>query len=163
MRRVVPNSARELHSKLLNTAICAPFSFISRCDIGGVLNRFNQDLMLIDTKLPLDLFNTSAEFFMSLMQIILITVSVVYSLAILPALFIVIYLIQNFYLRTSKQLRFLDLESKATLHTKFLETCSGLSTIRAFNWQHNISQEFLQLLDTSQGPVYLLFSVQRWL
>jgi ATP-binding cassette subfamily C (CFTR/MRP) protein 1 len=87
----------------------------------------------------------------------------VYLLAVLPALFLLLYHVQNFYLRTSKQLRHLDLESKAALHTKFLETCSGLTTIRAFNWQENTNTEFLTLLDRSQEPVYLLPSVQRWL
>jgi ATP-binding cassette subfamily C (CFTR/MRP) protein 1 len=163
MHRVIRNSARELHSSLLTTTLHAPFPFMSKLDIGSLLNRFNQDLMLIDTQLPLSMFNTSACFFTALMQIILITMSVVYLLAVIPALFLVLYLIQNFYLRTSKQLRHLDLESKAALHTKFLETCSGLTTIRAFNWQAKMNDEFLELLDRSQEPVYLLPSVQRWL
>jgi len=163
MHRVIPNSARELHTKLLTTTLRAPFPYISKQDIGSILNRFNQDLMLIDTQLPLSMLNTNSCFFTALMQIILITMSVVYLLAVLPALFLVLYLIQNFYLRTSKQLRHLDLESKAALHTKFLETCSGLTTIRAFNWQENTNTEFLTLLDRSQEPVYLLPSVQRWL
>lgn len=119
--------------------------------------------MLIDTQLPLSMLNTCDGFFTVLMQIILITISVIYLLAVLPALFLVLYLIQNFYLRTSKQLRHIDLESKAALHTKFLETCSGLATIRAFNWQGRMNDEFLELLDRSQEPMYLLPSVQRWL
>lgn len=163
MHRVIRNSAKELHNSLLTTALRAPFPFISKQDIGSLLNRFNQDLMIIDTQLPLSMLNTTDSFFTSLMQIILITISVVYLLAVLPVLFLLLYLIQNFYLRTSKQLRHLDLESKASLHTKFLETCSGLTTIRAFHWEEKMNTEFLTLLDRSQEPVYLLPSIQRWL
>jgi ATP-binding cassette, subfamily C (CFTR/MRP), member 1 len=163
MHRVIRNSARSLHIQLLDTALCAPFPFISKQDVGSLLNRFNQDLMLIDTQLPLSMLNTNSSFFTALMKVILMTISVIYLLTVLPPLFIVLYLIQNFYLRTSKQLRHLDLESKAALHTKFLETCSGLTTIRAFNWGEKLNAEFLDLLDRSQEPFYLLPSVQSWL
>ena len=163
MTKVIPNSARGLHARILDTALHAPFAFMSKTDVGGLLNRFNQDLMMIDARLPLDMLNTASSFFTSLMSIILVTVSVKYLLGVLPALFVVLYFLQNFYLRTSKQLRHIDLESKAVLHTKFLETCSGLSTIRAFSWEGKMAEEFLVLLDRSQEPVYLLPSVQRWL
>jgi ATP-binding cassette, subfamily C (CFTR/MRP), member 1 len=163
MHRVIRNSARSLHAQLLDTALRAPFPYISKQDIGSLLNRFNQDLMLIDTQLPLSILNTNSSLFTALMKIILITISVIYLLAVLPPLFLVLFLIQNFYLCTSKQLRHLDLESKAALHTKFLETCSGLTTIRAFNWGEKLNAEFLDLLDRSQEPFYLLPSVQSWL
>lgn len=163
MRIVVPKSARSLHSRLLNTVMRASFPFMTKIDAGSLMNRFNQDLMFIDTALPMNLLNTASEFFTSFIQIILVTVAVYYTLAVLPFLCLLLYGIQNFYLRTSKQLRQLDLESKAALHSKFLETCSGISTLRAFGWSDVAKVHHLQLLDTSQEPFYLLLCVQRWL
>jgi ATP-binding cassette subfamily C (CFTR/MRP) protein 1 len=47
--------------------------------------------------------------------------------------------------------------------TQFLETLSGLATIRAFGWQEDLIAKADERLDLSQKPFYLLYSIQRWL
>ncbi len=42
--------------------------------------------------------------------------------------------LQKYYLRTSRQMRLLDLEAKSPLYSHFIESLSGLVTIRAFGW-----------------------------
>ncbi len=80
-----------------------------------------------------------------------------------PILIFAVYLLQKYYLRTSRQLRFLDLELKSPLYTHFTETLEGLSTIRAFGWQGHFIAESIKRLDASQSPYYLLYCIQRWL
>lgn len=159
----VPESASSLHTSLLRTVLSAPFAYISRIDTGSLMNRFNQDLLFVDALLPLDLFNTCAELSTSLFQLVLVGVVSKPALAVLPVLVAVLYLIQRVYLRSSKQLRLLDLGYKADLHTKFGETASGLSIIRANGWVTSMREKFLEKLDRSQEPFYLLYMVQRWL
>lgn len=84
------------------------------------------------------------------------------AITIAPCL-LVLYCVQKFYLRTSRQLRFLDLEAKSPLYTYFVETLEGLSTIRSFGWQLAFTEEFIHRLDISQKPYYLLYCIQRWL
>ncbi|KAK3900029.1 P-loop containing nucleoside triphosphate hydrolase protein [Staphylotrichum tortipilum] len=160
---VVPVSGVAFHSNLLATVLAASFPFISRVDTGHLLNRFNQDLMFVDTALPMALFNTSAELFTGLVQIILIALASVQALAVIPPLFAVLYFIQRFYLRTSKQLRLLELETKADLHTHLAETAAGITTIRAHRWAASSRDRFGESLDRSQEAFYLLYSIQRWL
>ncbi|THV51237.1 hypothetical protein BGAL_0118g00200 [Botrytis galanthina] len=160
---IIPTSGVGLHGKLLRSVLNAPFIFISTIDSGSLINRFNQDLMLVDTQLPFQLLNTVSGLFAAILQAILITISTVYIVAILPVLVAVLFLIQNFYLRTSKQLRQLDLESKAGLHTMIAEIYEGLVTIRAHGWQNIMQEEFYEKLDRSQEPIYLLYMVQTWL
>ena len=163
MLSIVPKSGLGLHRRLLKAVLSADFVFISRVDSGSLMNRFNQDLMLVDLKLPLDLSNSASELFTGIFQVILVAVAAVYALAVLPVICMILYLIQHFYLRTSKQLRYLDLQSKSGLHTKLSETFAGLVTIRAHGWQDLFRQEFEEKLDRSQEPLYLLYMVQQWL
>ena len=83
-------------------------------------------------------------------------------ITIIPCL-LVLYGAQKVYLRTSRQLRFLDLEAKSPLYTWFVETLEGLSTIRGLGWQRSFVTECLSRLDNSQRPYYLLYCIQRWL
>lgn len=93
----------------------------------------------------------------------LIGVSSPYTAISFPVVIAILYFAQKVYLRTSRQLRFMDLESKAPLYSHFSESLCGLLTLRAFGWQRAMKQKNHQLLDRSQRPFYLLFSVQRWL
>lgn len=93
----------------------------------------------------------------------LIGVSSKYAAVSFPIIFVALYFIQKYYLRTSRQIRFMDLEAKAPLYSQFEECLNGLSTIRAFGWQKPLREKSRDLLDRSQKPFYLLFSIQRWL
>jgi ATP-binding cassette subfamily C (CFTR/MRP) protein 1 len=80
-----------------------------------------------------------------------------------PFTILALYFVQNVYLKTSRQLRFMDLEAKSPLYSHFLETLDGLASIRAFGWQQTSRDVNIKALDRSQRPYYLLYCVQRWL
>ncbi|KAL8774135.1 MAG: hypothetical protein Q9209_001243 [Squamulea sp. 1 TL-2023] len=160
---MVPQSGANFHWKLLNTVLRAPMSFFATTDTGVTLNRFSQDLQLIDMDLPISALNFFTAFMLCVAQIILIGVSSVYAAVSFPLWIIVLYFIQKYYLRTSRQLRFLDLEAKSPLYSQFTEILAGLTTVRAFGWQSALETKNRFLLDRSQRPFYLLFAVQRWL
>jgi ATP-binding cassette subfamily C (CFTR/MRP) protein 1 len=96
-------------------------------------------------------------------QLIITCVSSRYLAAALPFFVMTFYAIQHFYLRTSRQLRLLDIELKAPLYTQLMETLNGLVTIRAFQWEDRFTQKALVILDDSRRPGYLLMSIQCWL
>lgn len=152
-----------LHTTLLTTVLSATWTFISSLDTGSILNRFNQDLLMVDLQLPLDLLNTATLFLFVLMQIILVAIATKYTLAVLPGLFLVLACLQRFYLRTSKRLRHLELDTNGALTAAIAETASGLVTIRAHGWTDKTTASFRKTLDRSQKPMYLLSIVQTWL
>lgn len=162
LTRLVPQSARTLHERLLQTTMSAPWHFFSSRHTGQTLNRFSQDLSVVDSELPISML-VCGPVCLALIQLILICVSAAYFTILVPVIIGVLYVLQKYYLRTSRQLRLLELEAKAPLFSHFLETLQGLTTIRAFGWQQSFRNQNMDLLDRSQKPFYLLFCVQRWL
>ncbi|KAI0415678.1 putative ATP-binding cassette transporter [Xylaria grammica] len=160
---IIPKSGIGLHNKLLKTVIDATFVLIAGIDTGDLINRFNQDLLLVDIRLPVDLLNTVSALFDIVAQTVLIAVATVYVLAAVPVVFVALFLLQHVYLRTSKQLRQLDLQSKAGLQAKTSETYAGLATIRTHGWQPMMLAELRDSLDRTQEPNYLLLVAQTWL
>ncbi|PGH17633.1 hypothetical protein AJ79_00994 [Helicocarpus griseus UAMH5409] len=160
---MVPKSGEFFHWTLLKKVIDAPMSFFSSTDTGVTLNRFSQDLQLIDMELPVAALNTSAAFIICIAQLVLIAVASKYAAIAFPFGLLAFYFIQKFYLFTSRQLRFMDIEAKAPLYEQFVELLSGLATVRAFGWESQLEQRNRKLLDISQKPFYLLWAVQRWL
>ncbi|KAF1346228.1 ABC transporter type 1, transmembrane domain-containing protein [Delphinella strobiligena] len=160
---IVPLSGRNLHRYLLDAVLKAPYTYFASTDTGVILNRFSQDMVMLDAQLAGAAFMAIMFVLQAIMEGALIVSGSVYLTAVIPAVLIVLYGIQYFYLRTSRQLRFLELEAQAPLQTHFLETIEGLATIHAFCWQEKARAKNRRLLDTSQRPFYLLLCAQAWL
>ncbi|KYK58885.1 hypothetical protein DCS_00012 [Drechmeria coniospora] len=161
--RMMPRASATFHTTLLRTTMDAPLSLFSGSAVGDTINRFSQDLQLIDMELPLALFNTSIELLSSIGNLAVIAIAARYIGAALPAVLITFFVVQVFYLRTARQLRLLDIEAKAPLISHFLETLSGLAAIRAYGAEEDYERRCMERLDHSQKPSYLLYCVQRWL
>lgn len=96
-------------------------------------------------------------------KIIILAVFAEYLGITIPIVAVVIFFLQKFYLRTSRQVRLLDIEAKAPVYSHFLETVDGAVTIRALRWQIQFGDRCHSLLDNSQRPIYILYCIQQWL
>ncbi|KAI6762485.1 hypothetical protein HG530_008465 [Fusarium avenaceum] len=161
--RIISNSALHLHSALLRTTINAPIRYFVAVDTGSLINRFSQDLELIDMNLPMVMINFVLALFSSVAKLIILAVFSRYLSAAVPIFVLVLYLLQRFYLQTSRQVRLLDIEAKAPLYNHILETVAGASTIRAFGWRVEYAERNSLYTDTSQRVSYMQESVQNWL
>ncbi|KAH8903310.1 ABC transporter [Coniochaeta sp. PMI_546] len=160
---IAHESGSELHRRLLSTIIGAPLSYFSTTDTGVILNRFSQDIQLVDRQLPPAVLSISNQVFKLLVQTVLLFSAQKMMLLTLPLCVTAVYLIQRVYLRTSRQLRLLDLESQSAVYSSFLESVEGIATIRAFGWEKQVEDANITCLDRSQQPAYILLCLQQWL
>ncbi|KAJ5157304.1 P-loop containing nucleoside triphosphate hydrolase protein [Penicillium canariense] len=161
---IIPKTAHRFHEILLNTTMSATTSFLTATDIGSTTNRFSQDLELIDEELPTAFELTIYATLGFIIEGFLVFVGSSYvTAAVVPFVVIVVYYVAQYYVRTSRQIRLLDIEAKAPLFSQFLEALSGLSSIRAYGWSEHYQREGRIALDASQRPFYTLYCIQRWL
>ncbi|CAG7948068.1 unnamed protein product [Penicillium nalgiovense] len=153
---VIPRTSRRLHELLLTATMRAPTSFLTSTDAGVTLNRFSQDLELIDHDLPTSLDQTIVQLLSTIMSAVILFIGSGYVAIAIPLCIVVIVAIQMFYLRTSRQLRILDIEAKAPLFSQFLETLRGISSIWAFGWTSHYVESVYDSLNVSQKPYYQL-------
>lgn len=150
---MVPKTAKGFHELLLKTVLRldsifsepekemwlmfssrAPLGFFSGTDSGEIANRFSQDLELVDMELPRSLIGTMMALVLCIGELAVILYSSKYIAAAVPVLIGLLYLVQMYYLKTSRQLRILEIQARAPLLTHFMETLQGLSSVRAFGW-----------------------------
>ncbi|GAB7352459.1 hypothetical protein MBLNU459_g2868t1 [Dothideomycetes sp. NU459] len=144
---IAPSTGRKLHQILLRVVMKAPVSFFAATDLGSLLNRFSQDMSVIEANLASGVLATVSSLFTTLAQAGLVALGSPWLVLTVPILI----------------LRLLDLESRSPVYSHFLETLEGLSTIRAYGWETQFKQINLRRLDHSQKPYYLMFCIQRWL
>nr|CAC28822.2 related to multidrug resistance-associated protein [Neurospora crassa] len=188
---IISNTALSLHTDLLNSVLSAPLSFFSQSsslslssssssptdsngddnndtsseDSGTITNRFSQDMDLIDMTLPIQAIMFTSAGSYALVQLIIICVLGKYLAATVPLLAVTLFLVQKYYLRSSRQLRLLDIEAKAPVYKHFLETVTagGVATIRAFGWDKRFRDRLARMMDEAQKPFYMLACIQQWL
>lgn len=106
---------------------------------------------------------TSPVFSTIIVDVGIIAAGSPYTAPIMLFLFVVLFAVQFFYLRTSRQLRLLELESTSSLMTHVTETSTGIEHVRSFGWQREFKVHLHNVLHRSQRPLYILFCCQRWL
>lgn len=104
-----------LHKRAITTVVKAPLRFFTTTDSGTVTNLFSQDMTLIDGQLPSTFTNVTTDIADILAMAFVIATASPWLAISYPLLFAILYVIQSFYLRTSRQMRLLDLEAKSPL------------------------------------------------
>ncbi|KAL2208337.1 P-loop containing nucleoside triphosphate hydrolase protein [Sarocladium strictum] len=163
MLGIVSSSGSKLHLEAIKTVARASLTLFSDTNTGTITNHFSQDLTVVDIELPLTLLNLSLVVFDLTGNFFVIAVSSVYLIATYPILLAILYFVQLFYLRTSRQLRLLDLESKSPLYAHFLDTIQGLVTIRAQRTMGRSVDRNNDIVNASQRPAYFLTMIQQGL
>lgn len=161
--KLMPRAALKLHEHLVGTLMGSTLGYLGATDNGVLLNKFSQDMTLIARVLPVAFMRTFYVFFTAIVQTDVVVSGATYVAAAIPVIFLAVYCVQHFYLRTSRQMRALDLEAKSPLYTHFEETAEGVLYIRAFGWQKMTLEEGFHLLDDSQKAFYYMYCIQQWL
>lgn len=159
----IPKIANRLHELFLTSVMTATLPFLTKAQSGALLNRFSQDMTLFSFKMPHTVFAFVIYLVYALVQGAFVIAGSAYTAITIPFLLIAVYVLQNFYLRTSKQMRILDLEAKTPLFSKMTEIALGVDHIRAYGWQQQNMARIYVALDQSQKSFYYMYTVQRWL
>ena len=125
-------AAQKIHRQLLYNILRSPMSFFDTNPTGRITNRFSSDLDAVDQVIPFQM----ADFMWCLLEAIAIIIIISYTtpefLIVAVPLLITYYLIQRYYIVSSRQLKRLYSISKSPIFSHFNETVNGASTIRAF-------------------------------
>jgi ABC-type bacteriocin/lantibiotic exporter with double-glycine peptidase domain len=158
--RLVPQSAANFHQILVDTVMNAPYSFFTGRDIGTIINRFSQDMTLIESQLPTGLLCSLIYFFWTLGSLALISLGSSWMALTIPAVFCALYCVQKVYLRTSRRLRVVELELRSPIYSQFMETLKGLSTIRTLGWEAQFTNSIIKKLDDFKFPTICSFAIK---
>ncbi|XP_059169228.1 ATP-binding cassette sub-family C member 3-like [Physella acuta] len=117
-------TCRWIHAKLINAVLRAPMSFFDTTPMGRILNRFSQDLDVLDSEIFLHL--------------------------------------EQYYIRTSCQLRRITSKNRSPVFAHFSETLSCLTVIRAHRQQLRFTQDSHMKVDFFQRPMMIMYATNKW-
>ncbi|XP_022081586.1 ATP-binding cassette sub-family C member 9-like [Acanthaster planci] len=156
-------AARRLHEKVLRNIIKVPLRFFDMTPIGRVLNRFSNDMQLIDIR-----FTQTINMLVN--TVLRVTSAVVVNAIVMPiflAFFVPVaigfYILQRFFLASSRELQRLDSISKSPVFAYFSESLGGLMTIRAYKAGERFYNTVIERINTNLAAFLYLQVATRWL
>ncbi|XP_009074986.1 PREDICTED: canalicular multispecific organic anion transporter 2 [Acanthisitta chloris] len=157
------NAARALHTALLENKFHTPQSFYDTTPTGRIINRFSKDIYVIDEVIPPTILMFLGTFFTSLSTMIVIIASTPLFAVVIVPLAILYFLVQRFYVATSRQLKRLESVSRSPIYSHFSETVSGASVIRAYRRVKAFVDISDLKVDENQKSYYPGIVSNRWL
>ncbi|CAL1542109.1 unnamed protein product [Lymnaea stagnalis] len=156
-------ASRKFHTDLLMSIMHAPMSFFDTTPIGRILNRFSQDIDIVDNNIFVEIETVLDVMFRCLTTCIIISYTMPIFLSVVVPVVIVIYFIQQIYIRTSCQLRRIASNNRSPVYAHFSEALSGVSVIRAYQAQDRFIADSLQKVDNFQKAHLASKALNRWL
>ncbi|XP_046361910.2 multidrug resistance-associated protein 1-like [Haliotis rufescens] len=155
-------ASRILHSNMLGNVLKAPMSFFDTTPTGRIVNRFSQDMDTIDIRMPTAVEYSFNTMFQVLSSIIIISYTTPIFLVVVIPLIILYFLVQRFFVTTSRQLKRLEAKTRSPIYSHFGETLSGASVIRSFQAQSRFIKESEDRVDANQRFSFYSFCALRW-
>jgi ATP-binding cassette subfamily C (CFTR/MRP) protein 1 len=155
--------SRKLHNDMAVSVLRAPMSFFETTPIGRILNRFSSDIYKIDEVLS----RVFSMFFSNSVKVLFTIGVIVYStwqfLFLIVPLLILYGYYQQYYLRTSRELRRLDSISRSPIFANFQESLSGVSIIRAYGMETRFRHLNEIRVDKNMKAYHPAINANRWL
>ncbi|ODM89209.1 Multidrug resistance-associated protein 1 [Orchesella cincta] len=156
-------ASAKLHNGMLLNVLRSSASFFDTTPQGRIVNRFAKDVDVVDNQLPMNVRSWLRCFFQVFGTIAVISYSTPIFLAVIVPLGIVYFLIQRFYVATSRQLKRLESITRSPIYSHFGETLTGATTIRAYSKQMSFILESEDKVDHNQRSYFPSIVANRWL
>ena len=156
MARFLFNANSNMHNKALERVTQAKVQFFDKTPIGTILNRFSNDLGILDTSncyLFPGVFDGLIYIVLRIIVLIYLNVQLIIPIAII---FFLVGRARSFFQKPVVETKRLDLASKSPLYSEISVTINSLLTIRVFNQGGNFIRRFSSLLfDSMRASVYV--------
>ncbi|ORZ36243.1 P-loop containing nucleoside triphosphate hydrolase protein, partial [Catenaria anguillulae PL171] len=157
------NASRELHASLLARLIRAPMSFFDTTPAGRIVNRFSSDIDELDLTIPNGLIDVIFSLGNVCSSMLILGITTTWVLILCPLTLGALYLMGQYYLNASRELKRMDSNTTAPVYQHFEESLHGLVSIRAYQVEQDYALQLGAALDRNMRAKYLSDSVKRWL
>lgn len=155
--------ARYFHDNMFKNVLRSPMSFFETTPIGRILNRFTEDINVIDNILMWQ--------WISLVDVLLHTFAlfgvIIINLPIMIVVILVLAVVYNnyrsFFIPAAREAKRLRSAHRSPILSNLQESINGLETIRAFGEKDRFTYKNTKILNKFNTAAYSDISVKRWL
>nr|XP_025034164.1 multidrug resistance-associated protein 1-like isoform X2 [Pelodiscus sinensis] len=156
-------ASRTLHNQMLDNVLHLPLQYFETNPVGQIINRFTKDVFILDLRFHYYLrtwLNCTLDVIGTIL--VIVSASPLFILIVIPLGYLY-FIIQRYYIASSRQIRRLTGASNTPVISHFSETLLGLSTIRAFGHQERFIRRNKDVMNENLVCFYNNVISNRWL
>ena len=155
--------SKKLHNGMATSVLRSPMSFFETTPIGRILNRFSNDVYKVDEVLG----RVFGMFFSNTVKVLFTILVICFStwqfiLIAIPLGVLYVYY-QQYYLKTSRELRRVDSTTRSPIYANFQESLNGVSIIRAYGQEDRFRHLNRSRIDKNMRAYHPSINANRWL
>lgn len=156
-------SSKNLNLMAIKRILHAPMSFMDTTPMGRILNRFTKDTDALDNEISdnLRLFFTAIAKMIGVF--ILIIIYLPWFACAIPGIFVMFFLIANFYQASNREVKRLEAILRSFVYNNVNEVLSGMNTIKAYKDETRFTELGDLLLNKANEASFVVNANQKWL
>ncbi|XP_066250978.1 ATP-binding cassette sub-family C member 4-like [Euwallacea similis] len=135
-------ASKNIHSSMFHCLLQAPMKFFDENPSGRVLNRFSKDMGAIDEILPKALLEAMQILLVMLSSLVAVTVSNYYMFLAILILGAIFMKMRSWFMASARDIKHLEGIAKSSVFSHITSSLRGLVTIRAFQAEQELINEF---------------------
>ncbi|XP_074031098.1 probable multidrug resistance-associated protein lethal(2)03659 isoform X2 [Leptinotarsa decemlineata] len=154
-------ASKNLHDWITHSVLNSFMTFFDGHYIGNIINRFSKDVGTIDETIPLIVYEIMRGTLQVLsIMFLLVSAHLIFLLPVV-ILIILLYFLRRFYISTGRNIKRLDASTRSPFIGHFNATMEGLTTVRAYEKEPLLIEEFDRHLDHHTSAYYMMICTSR--
>lgn len=159
----VTQSSKGIFQAMLDALLKTGLDFFHANPHGRVLNRFSKDMANCDELLPYTFFDTVQILFMLFGSVVVVCIVNPWIIIAIPFLFAGFIGLRSIYIRTSRQVKRIDSQTRSPIYSQLSETLDGLTSVRAFGAGERFMSRFVEAQEDNGRAFFSYLICARWL
>ena len=157
------NTAQNLQQKLLRKLLRSPMWWFDITPNGRILSRTTKDQDSLDSELPFGIQYAITSLLMLISSLLMSAVITPLFMIFAVIAFIAYVFLVKHYINAAREIKRIELNSRAPLISHFSETCNGIYVIRAFGKQQKFIDKFIEKSDNLNRALQNFQYAGRWI
>ncbi|KAG0027434.1 hypothetical protein BGZ81_005634 [Podila clonocystis] len=159
----VSESSRNVFNAMLDALLKTGIDFFHANPHGRVLNRFSKDMANCDEMLPYTFFDAVQIVFMLFGSVVVVCIVNAWIVIAIPFLFAGFIGLRAVYIKTSRQVKRIDSQTRSPIYSQLSETLDGLTSVRAFGVGERFMSRFVDAQEANGRAFFSYLICARWL
>ncbi|KAG0351318.1 hypothetical protein BG005_009221, partial [Podila minutissima] len=159
----VSESSRNIFNAMLDALLKTGIDFFHANPHGRVLNRFSKDMANCDEMLPYTFFDAVQIVFMLFGSVVVVCIVNAWIVIAIPFLFAGFVGLRAVYIKTSRQVKRIDSQTRSPIYSQLSETLDGLTSVRAFGVGERFMGRFVDAQEANGRAFFSYLICARWL
>ncbi|CAG2107573.1 unnamed protein product [Medioppia subpectinata] len=152
-----------LHNQMMARVVRAPMSYFDTTPMGRILNRFSQEMGIVDGWVMHVLSGILVNSFALVLALGMLSLETPLVLLAIGPIIIVYIVCQRVFIASSRQIKRLESDTRSPIISHLSESFNGTASIRAFGADHWFVRQSYRRIDANNQCWYLSFCAEQWM